>query len=564
MRFTSAGLAIGTATVAFLALREAPPAAQGIALFFSLAIVAFVYCLLGGLAATADCISEEKREGTLGLLFLTDLRPFDVILGKMMAGSARATLALVALIPVITVPLLMGGVPGGAVRNVALALLNTLFLTLALGVFVSVIARDARGAVSGAFLSLIVLLVLLPTIRWVILDYFRPAIYANAVPVPGNHLVDQHLAWLLVINPVILLFTSLGNVAGLGGSSRDFWYCLGCQHGLAWLLLASACIILPRSWQDRVERRAAPRSAPGAAGEMEADPAMRRRRSHVERARFLDHEPFSWMITREWRPVFATWAGLAAIGAVWIWGFLEMKSEWLQAPIGLFTLFFAALWLKLRLTNAACRPLHEHRRTGALELLLVTPLQPDAILRGYAAGLRSAFGPPTVLVLVAAVPLIYFGIRNSYSASDTHELLLTFVGGLAVLVLDLVALAWAGAWHSLRSQRYVRAVSLCVLQILLLPWVLFVVSLILIAITIDMLNLNATLDFGPLSVLAWWIFLSAAVDAWVIVTCARRLRTRFLDLATGRFDVPPPAPPAVPPPAPPGDAAAVAGTPAAG
>src|SRR4051794_1626761 len=36
---------------------------------------------------TADCISEEKREGTIGLLFLTDLHSYDFILGKFIARS---------------------------------------------------------------------------------------------------------------------------------------------------------------------------------------------------------------------------------------------------------------------------------------------------------------------------------------------------------------------------------------------------------------------------------------------------------------------------------------------
>ena len=47
-------------------------------------------CLATGLSAglflTSDCLSEEKREGALGLLFLTDLRGYDVVLGKLLAN----------------------------------------------------------------------------------------------------------------------------------------------------------------------------------------------------------------------------------------------------------------------------------------------------------------------------------------------------------------------------------------------------------------------------------------------------------------------------------------------
>src|SRR5206468_12050700 len=59
-----------------------PPSALGKSLFTALSIMAFAYCLLIGPFLTADCISSEKRDGTLGLLFLTDLRGFDVVLGR--------------------------------------------------------------------------------------------------------------------------------------------------------------------------------------------------------------------------------------------------------------------------------------------------------------------------------------------------------------------------------------------------------------------------------------------------------------------------------------------------
>jgi hypothetical protein len=42
------------------------------ALFYTISGLTFAYSLLAGTGATADCLSEEKRDGTLGLLFLTD------------------------------------------------------------------------------------------------------------------------------------------------------------------------------------------------------------------------------------------------------------------------------------------------------------------------------------------------------------------------------------------------------------------------------------------------------------------------------------------------------------
>ena len=47
---------------------------QGKLIFTYLSWLAFIYCLVEGARTAADCLSQEKREGTLGLLFLTDLR----------------------------------------------------------------------------------------------------------------------------------------------------------------------------------------------------------------------------------------------------------------------------------------------------------------------------------------------------------------------------------------------------------------------------------------------------------------------------------------------------------
>ena len=61
-------------------------------LFWGLTGSAVFYCLLSGVWFTADCLSEEKREGTLGLLFLTDLKGYDVVFGKLVATFAERLL----------------------------------------------------------------------------------------------------------------------------------------------------------------------------------------------------------------------------------------------------------------------------------------------------------------------------------------------------------------------------------------------------------------------------------------------------------------------------------------
>src|SRR2546427_7852714 len=139
-----------------------PPVALGKSLFTALSVMAFVYCLLIGPFITADCISSEKREGTLGLLFLTDLRSFDVVLGKWAATSLAGFYGLVAVLPALGIPVLLGGVTPGEYGRTALAVLNAVLFSLTAGLFVSALNRDHTKTILGSLILVLTLSGLLP------------------------------------------------------------------------------------------------------------------------------------------------------------------------------------------------------------------------------------------------------------------------------------------------------------------------------------------------------------------------------------------------------------------
>jgi hypothetical protein len=59
--------------LAAVALAQAQGRPAGNPLFNLLTGYTFALCASAGIFLTADSLSEEKRDGTLGLLFLTDL-----------------------------------------------------------------------------------------------------------------------------------------------------------------------------------------------------------------------------------------------------------------------------------------------------------------------------------------------------------------------------------------------------------------------------------------------------------------------------------------------------------
>src|SRR5437867_1041491 len=123
---------------------EAQPHEMAKALFGILTGSSILFSLLSGVRSTADCLSEEKRDGTLGLLFLTDLKGYDVVFGKLVATSLNASYCIIAVLPMVAIPLLMGGVTLGEFGRMALVAVNSLFLSLAVGMYISAMSRSAR------------------------------------------------------------------------------------------------------------------------------------------------------------------------------------------------------------------------------------------------------------------------------------------------------------------------------------------------------------------------------------------------------------------------------------
>jgi len=515
-RFTGAALGIGAVAFVLLSSSNLRPVDQSQILFVTLSILAFVYCLLSGVLTTSDCVSEERRDGTLGLLFLTHLRGYDVVVGKMAASSARAVCAVVALMPVIALPILMGGVSGQVVWMTVLVLANTLFVSLTVGVLVSSLTREARHSIGGAFAVLVFWVGVMPLTRTLWIEYGLRGRFAGT---PAQ--LSQVLQWVLDVNPVFLFAQVLDRAFRGGLVWGEIWWGLGIQHALGWALLGLSCVVLPRSWRDAVESRER-------TGKVDRAALSARRRWRGE---LLDWHPFVWIVARDRRASVATWLGLSVVAGVWTWGFLEVKEEWLAGMVGLWTTFSAGLWLKLRVAALACRHLHEHRRSGALELVLSTPMTPGSLVRGNLLGIRHLVIPPMLAVLAGATLLWVASLGQEQAWSDRTEIPITFGVGVGLLVLDVATLAWSGMWRGLKSNRYVRAYATTVGMVLFLPWVLFTMSSILVGVMVDVLGVGGAFQFEYLTMLFWWALISVGVNAWQWVQARAGLAIRFRELA---------------------------------
>src|SRR5690242_13007186 len=105
-----------------------------------------MYCLFVGVALTADSLAREKREGTLGLLFLTNLSSFEIVLGKLLAHSLVGFYSLLCVLPLLSMSMIFGGMRFSDVLLYMISALDTLFFSAAVGIFISSICREQRKA----------------------------------------------------------------------------------------------------------------------------------------------------------------------------------------------------------------------------------------------------------------------------------------------------------------------------------------------------------------------------------------------------------------------------------
>jgi hypothetical protein len=403
---------------------------MGRSLFDGLVNAAFLLSC-GGCLLTADIISSERREGTLGLLLLTRVKAFDVLVGKLVSAGLPSLCALVACLPMLMIPLLAGGVTGGEAFRKGLVLPGTLFLALATGLWAS---AGGREWLKTARTALIVL--------------------AGIVLVPC--LLDRPLARFWPPGPTLTLLSPLGVLfsaadASYKASPGQFWASLVLVQGVAWALMVGAGFRLRSSWRE--ER-----------GEITASTLTTAEGPEIEAARparrpLDDANPIAWLMQRQRGMRLLLWAGalvgLSQVGAVPVlFRFLRPSSY----PSVAWSLSLASAALEGALFAwAASRFFVEARRTGELEVLLTTPCGAREFMSTQWAVLKRRLRWP---MLVLLVPWLLESGAGFLAHPQSY-----WLGGAvfrlircADIVLGVGALCWLGLWFGLKAGGQGRAI----------------------------------------------------------------------------------------------------------
>lgn len=510
VRFFAALVTIGIcAWLWFVSDRNMQDFRRGAMLFAGIASVSFIYALVAGITVTADCLSEEKREGTLGLLFLTDLKGYDVVLGKLTASSLDCIYRLVAVFPVMAIPLLLGGLTMSEFWRMVLVLMNTLFLSLSAGMLASALSRHERKAMACAFVLILLVMGALPLAGWLL-------------SIRGNHPMDT-----------VFLLPSSGYAFYLVEDrvyrtlAQEFWTSVSVTNGVGWIFLAIASLILPRSWQDR----------PAGAKIIHWKDRWQRWRfgdvavRSAYRRRLLQVNPFFWLAARNrLKPAYVL--GLLGVtGCFWLWLYFKVGRDLLDPAIYVTTAILLHTVLKFWVASESCRPLSEDRRSGALELLLSTPLSVVEILQGQMLSLKRQFALGAALILLADLVMFLSGMRDRF-VDTTNGWLMLFLAGVLMFVADLYTLSWVGMWLGLTAKSANRAARGAVLRILVLPWLIFILFVTFLLFS------DASSSGTENMLLGGWFAIGMITNLYFFIWAKSQLIERFRLVVTQRFDHP--------------------------
>jgi ABC-type transport system involved in cytochrome c biogenesis permease component len=203
---------------------------------------------------TADTISREKREGTLGLLQLTTLKPAQIAGSKFFVQIIKVLQLWLLLVPFVSISLLLGGVTWS---NLVFSLITDLWLIL-LGLSCGFIASSLARQFIWSLILAYVLFVVIGTTSLALTT--RPILNAFITSVAGQY---DFVAWAkigitVMLNPneiTNILVSPVTSMFGLTASSPFYSALLalfGCQ-----LFISIILLLVGITWVGRVIGRKA-------------------------------------------------------------------------------------------------------------------------------------------------------------------------------------------------------------------------------------------------------------------------------------------------------------------
>jgi hypothetical protein len=407
-------------------------------LFFTTAIIAAGMCFLDAIRRAAASIAEEKAEGTLGLLILTPLSGAELLFGKLISVALGAMPLALAVVPVLAICLLLGGISGAEFTRLTFALAHGLSIAIITGIFVSCNSTSTVGAM---FITIVVLglacILCAPLSMIGTVNPLAPFVFITDMQYRSNPLIF----WASIFFSQLILFT-LFAVYGRGFAQR--WR-------------RDQEFELPVATYQPLATTAAPATAFTA----QDHPTPATYDVYATPKWFVGN-PIEWLTLRE--------MSMHSGGIVWTIGAV-VCAIFSFTPISLFYSFLFSAGLIIFLCIASARTFAAARRSNSIELLITTPVGAEGMIEGHMAALKKMFFiPGAIMVATFTIYLIVLTYRGDFDFARVALRELGFAWyGLVGFTLLLLATPWIGMWMGLRCKTPARAILATMFLVIILP-----------------------------------------------------------------------------------------------
>lgn len=441
----------------------------GPALFQRLHQALFVSIWIVVPVLAADCISMERREGTIGILFLTPLKPFEIVLAKAAAHGVRAFTFWLATVPVMAIAFLAGGVTGSEGIMSVLVNVGAICCALSAGFFASAVCKRWLSSIVVALgLSGIFSMLFVWFTGWVVLlslgkstRFFLPGFFGISYDAYLRQ-KGQSIVFATGVYYTSNLFGCWGQVFArlpltqIRTVTGSF---LGIVIVAFLFLLASACIAawcLKRVWQEGPPSAARARLERGLLTPMVGVGFYKRWLN-----RKLEQNPIGWLEMRSWTGRTIAWGWFAVVVSFYSAAFRSEGMSWLVPKVQ--ELMMWGIFGVLALTSSGS--FQRERETRVLEILLSSPVRTKDIISGRLRGLWGQIFPTFLLMVL--VWFAYGSAVNHSSAFSFNWLIQCSCGFCCIPVI--------GLYYSLKRRTFV-ASFVSTLLAFFLPLLLIVAS----------------------------------------------------------------------------------------
>ncbi len=398
----------------------------GLLLFQILSYVLLTLLLFFAALSAASTVSQEKDRRTFILLLLTDMRDYEIVLGKMLGSLLPIGILFAVTIPFFSLMLLLGGIAGSQVTQAIVVLAATSIAAGSLGALVALWRERTFQSLALSVLGMVFYLFVVQGIGFVgnaitggdhfsfataYLDPFTALAYVLEPPTPAPVLHPAYgfgltmLALCILLNGFGIWKLRQWNPSGEPIQQRE----------------------TPVDEDEDLQKRAAAHAAPGVAREVWTNPILWREIRTLAYGR---------------RPLLVKFAYALVITLICWFAFGELNRIGERPAFAAAYGLVPAAVLSLLLVSAqAVTSITSERDGKALDLLLVTDIKPSEFIFGKLGGVlyntKEFILPPLLMA-------IYYAVQGAlaYTRDDDVAFVRNFAPMVCVLGAIIVLLAF--------------------------------------------------------------------------------------------------------------------------